>query len=153
MTDLPASARPGPTPPTPSPAAGAPRWLGPTMLAVALVVLGSTISYAVRLADAGVTWTDGPAAYGAQVDDIAWPLPPALVHAVEVVMLVAFLFGPVLMAPIVFGAALRLRSSRRRGWSDDRAAIAIAVATLVSAVALVVLVAAWGDELWVWALD
>lgn len=119
------------------------------MLAVALLVLGSTVFFITGLAGSGITWTDGQASYGVPGGDVSRFLPPGLAHVVAVVMLLAFLFSPVLMVPIVIGAAVQLRSSWRSRSSRDTAAIA----TLVVASAFVVLLAFWGDELWVWILD
>ena len=119
------------------------------MLAMAVLVLGSTVYYVFGLADSGITWTDGQAAYGVPGAGDPSSLPPGLSNVVGMVLLLAFFFGPLLMVPIVFGAAWQLRSSWQRRSSVDIPA----VATLIVSSALVVLLVYWGDELWVWALD
>ncbi|RIJ50971.1 hypothetical protein DZG00_10690 [Clavibacter lycopersici] len=148
MTDPSVPLGSAPEHPTPAPSTGAPRWLGPALFAVAVVVLGGNVFHVLGLTASGITWTDGEAAYGVQGGDASAFLPPVLAHLVGGATVLAVLFGPLVMAPITVIAAWLLWSSwRRRAWDLS------ASGTVLVAAALVVLLAYWGDELWVWILD
>jgi hypothetical protein len=148
VTDL--SAPPGSSPErsTPASSTGAPRWLSSALFAAAVLVLGGDVFHVIGLAASGVTWTDGEAAYGARGGDASAFLPPGLSHLVGGATVLAVLFGPLVAAPMAVIAAWLLWDSwRRRAWD------VAASGTVLVAAALVVLLAYWGDELWVWILD
>ncbi|WP_086515689.1 hypothetical protein [Clavibacter michiganensis] len=148
MADRSVPAGRGPEQPSTAPS-GAPRWLGPALLAAAVLVLGSNVFHVVGLAASGVTSTDGEAAYGVRGGDVSTFLPPGLSHVVGGTTVMAVIFGPLVMVPVaVVAARLLWISGRRRASVDVSAAGAV-----LAVVALVVLLVFWGDELWVWALD
>jgi len=118
-------------------------------LVVALVVLGSHVHSVLDLGRSGVTSTSGVEAYGAPYSDLSDVLPPGVGHLVMLVVLLGVLLGPVVVLVAVVAAVPSLWAS----WRERHAVDVPALATVAAAVALCLLLAAWGDELWVWILD
>jgi len=118
-------------------------------LAVTLVVLGSHIFFVVGLVDSGVTWRDGPRAYGVAGGDLPADLPEWIARLSGLVMVLAVLLGPLLVL-VGLGAAV---DSVWTSWRQRCRVDVLAASTVVLALALLVLLVTWGDELWVWMLD
>lgn len=97
----------------------------------------------------GVWSDDGELAYGVAGGDASAVLPPGLSHLVGGVSVLALLLGPLVGVPLML-VALGLLWTR---WRRRSALDICALGALAAAVALVVLLAHWGDELWVWILD
>jgi hypothetical protein len=119
------------------------------MLALAVLVLGGNVFHVIGLAASGVSWTSGELAFGVQGGDASSFLPPGLSHLVEGVTVMAVLLSPLLVVPMGVVAAWLLWSK----WMHRSAVDTFAIGALMAVGALVVLLAYWGDELWVWILD
>ncbi|MGQ7296610.1 hypothetical protein [Quadrisphaera sp. KR29] len=126
-------------------------WLEAALLATTLVVLAAHADLVAGLARAGVGWTDGDLAYGVTTDTLVEPQASGLARALGAVEVLAVLVGPL----VVLGAALHAASGLRwaRHQPLPRWELATCLTTLVAASALLVLLLAWGQELWVWLLD
>lgn len=138
------------TVPTQSPPRARP-WLEAVLLAVTLAVLVAHLDLVAGLARAGVGWTDGDLAHGVTTDTLVEPQSSGLARALGAVEVLAVLVGPLVVLAAALHAGSRLWWSRRqqlRRWG-----LATCLTTLVAASALLVLLLAWGQELWVWILD